>query len=186
MLVTLIALATTASLSLDQSVHTTNVVDGLAKNTSKALGIQEDTDRKLEDRLNALYDALRFLGEEIQGFKLRAKIRCHANYHWICVAPKIYNNTETPWNKIKLHLNGIWHNENISLNLIHLHQEIRDIENAPQASMDLAKSAEEFVNSLFSSFPSVTSLWHLFWGHGRASGISAFCVHCSLYHKEIC
>ena len=30
--------------------------------------------------------------------------------------------------------------------------------------MDLAKNAEEFVNSLFSSFPSVTSLWHLFSG----------------------
>ena len=96
MLVTLIASATIASVSLAQSVHTANVVDDLAKNTSKALGIQEDIDRKLEDRLNALYDAMRFMGEEIQGFKLRAKIRCHANYLWICVAPKIYNNTETP------------------------------------------------------------------------------------------
>ena len=96
MLVTLTALATTTSVSLARSVHTANVVDDLAKNTSKALGIQEDIDRKLEDRLNALYDAMRFMGEEIQGFKLRAKIRCHANYLWICVAPKIYNNTETP------------------------------------------------------------------------------------------
>ena len=164
MLVTLIASATTTSVSLAQSIHTANVVDDLAKNTSKALGIQEDIDRKLEDRLNALYDAMRFMGEEIQGFKLRAKIRCHANYLWICVAPKIYNNTETPWNKIKLHLNGIWHNENISLDLIQLHQEILDIENIPRASMDLAKNAEEFVNSFFSNFPSVTSLWHLFSG----------------------
>ena len=96
--------------------------------------------------------------------KLRARIRCHANYHWICVAPKIYNDTETPWDKIKLHLNGIWHNENISLDLLHLHQEILDIENAPRASMDFSKNAEEFVNSLFSNFPSVTSLWHLFSG----------------------
>ena len=106
---------------------------------------------------------MRFLGEEIQGLKLRARIRCQANCHWICVAPKVYN-IETPWDKIKLHLNGIWHNENISLDLIHLHQEILDIENAPQASMDFAKNAEEFVNSLFSNFPSVTSLWHLFSG----------------------
>ena len=36
MLVTLIALATTISVSLAQSVHTANVVDDLAKNTSKA------------------------------------------------------------------------------------------------------------------------------------------------------
>ena len=30
--------------------------------------------------------------------------------------------------------------------------------------MDFAKNAEEFVNSLFSNFPLVTSLWHLFSG----------------------
>ncbi|XP_065800760.1 endogenous retrovirus group K member 7 Env polyprotein-like, partial [Muntiacus reevesi] len=163
-LITLIASAVTASVSLAQSVHAANIVDDLAKNTSKALGVQEDMDRKLEDRLNALYDAVRFLGGEVQGLKLRTKIRCHANYRWICVTPKIYNNTETPWNKIKLHLDGIWYNENISLDLLQLHQEILDIENAPRASMDLAKNAEEFVNSLFSNFPSITSLWHLFSG----------------------
>ncbi|XP_061005971.1 endogenous retrovirus group K member 7 Env polyprotein-like isoform X2 [Dama dama] len=163
-LITLIASAVTASVSLAQSVQTASIVDDLAKNTSKALGIQEDIDRKLEDRLNALYDAVRFLGEEVQGLKLRTKIRCHANYRWICVTPKIYNNTETPWNKIKLHLDGIWHNENISLDLLQLHQEILDTENAPRASMDLAENAEEFVNSLFSNFPSITSLWHLFSG----------------------
>ena len=164
MLVTLIASATTASVSLAQSVHTANIVDDLAKSTSKALGIQEDIYRKLEDRFNALYGAMRFLGEEMQGLKLRARIRCHVNYCWICEDPKICNNTETPWNKIKLHVNGIWHNENISLDLVHLRQEILDVENAPRASMDLTKNAEEFVNSLFSNFPSVTSFWHLFGG----------------------
>ena len=164
MLVTLIASATTASVSLAQSVHTANIVDDLAKSTSKALGIQEDIYRKLEDRFNALYGAMRFLGEEMQGLKLRARIRCHVNYCWICEDPKICNNTETPWNKIKLHVNGIWHNENISLDLVHLRQETLDIENAPRASMDLTKNAEEFVNSLFSNFPSVTSFWHLFGG----------------------
>ena len=61
-LVTLIASATTTSVSLAQSVHRANIVDDLAKNTSKALGIQEYIDRKLEDRLNALYDAVRFFG----------------------------------------------------------------------------------------------------------------------------
>ncbi|KAF4023394.1 hypothetical protein G4228_015002 [Cervus hanglu yarkandensis] len=57
-LITLIASAVTASVSLAQSVHTASIVDDLAKNTSKALGIQEDIDRKLEDRLNALYNPI--------------------------------------------------------------------------------------------------------------------------------
>ncbi|KAB0337018.1 hypothetical protein FD754_025408 [Muntiacus muntjak] len=159
-LITLIATAVTASVSLAQSVHTASIVENLAKNTSIALGIQEDIDKKVEDRLNALYDTVRFLGEEVQGLKLRNKIRCHANYRWICVTPKIYNQNETSWDKVKHHLEGIWHNENISLDLVRLHQEILDIENAPKATMDITKDAEDFVNSLFSHFPSVTGIWH--------------------------
>ena len=164
MLVSLIALATTPSVSIDQSVHTTNIVDDLAKSTSKALLIQESIDQKLEDRLNALYDAMRFLGEEIQGLKLRTRIRCHANYCWICVAPKIYNNTETPWDKKNLHLNGIWHNGNISLDLIQLHQEIIDIENAPWASMDLAKMLKSLLTVYFPIFPQEPHFGICFWG----------------------
>ena len=46
---------------------------------------------------------------------------------------------------MKAHLEGIWHNENISLDLLHLHQEIMNIENGPRPDLDVAKRAESFV-----------------------------------------
>ena len=122
------------------------------KNVSVTLGTQEDIDKKLEDQLNALYDVVKFLGKEVQGIKLRLRVQCHADFRWICVTQKKkYNGSITAWDKVKAHLEGIWHNENISLDLLHLHQEIMNIENAPRPDLDVAKRAESFVKKLLHS-----------------------------------
>ena len=148
-LVTLIASSITAALTLAQSVQTATFVNNLAQNVSVTLGTQEDIDKKLEDRLNALYDVVKFLGEEVQSIKLRLRVQCHADFRWICVTPKKYSGNITAWDKVKAHLEGIWHNENISLDLLHLHQKIMNIENAPRPDLDVAKRAESFVKELF-------------------------------------
>ena len=62
---------------------------------------------------------------------------------------------------MKAHLEGIWHNENISLDLLHLHQEIMNIENAPRPDLHVAKRAESFVKGLFRHVPTVNSIWYL-------------------------
>ena len=87
-LVTLIAASITAALTLAQSVQTATFVNNLAQNVSVTLGTQEDIDKKLEDPLNALYDVVKFLGEEVQSIKLRLRVQCHADFRWICVTPK--------------------------------------------------------------------------------------------------
>ena len=79
-LVTLTASSITAALSLAQSVQTATFVNNLAQNASVALGTQEDIDKKLEDRLNALYDVAKCLGEEVQSIKLRLWVQCHADF----------------------------------------------------------------------------------------------------------
>ena len=160
-LVTLIASSITAALTLAQSVQTATFVNSLAQNVSVTLGTQEDIDKKLEDRLNALYDVVKFLGEEVQSIKLRLRVQCHADFRWICVTPQKYNGSITTWDKVKAHLEGIWHNENISLDLVHLHQEIMNIENAPRPHLDVAKRAESFVKELFRHVPTVNSIWYL-------------------------
>ena len=124
------------------------------------MGTQEDIDKRIETRLNAVYDTVRFLGEEIQSLKLRTKIRCHSDYHWICVTPKEYNISETSWNRVQRHLEGIWSNSNLSLDLLRLHQEIIKIGETPHAKLTVAQLAENFVNSLFSHFPSLTHAWY--------------------------
>ena len=79
-LVTLIASSITAALSLAQSVQSATFVDNLAQNVSVTLGTQEDIDKKLENRLNALYDVVKFLGKEVQSIKLRLRVQCHADF----------------------------------------------------------------------------------------------------------
>ena len=108
-LVTLIASSITAALSLAQSVQTATFVNNLEQNVSVTLGTQEDIDKKLEDRLNALYDVVKFLGEEVQGIKLRLRVQCHADFRWICVTQKKYNGSITAWDKVKAYIEGIWH-----------------------------------------------------------------------------
>ena len=52
--------------TLAHSVQTATFVNNLAQNVSITLGTQENIDKKIEDRLNALYDVVKFLGEEVQ------------------------------------------------------------------------------------------------------------------------
>ena len=73
-LVTLIASSITEALTLAQSVKTATFVNNLAQNVSVTLGTQEDIDKKLEGRLNSLYDVVKFLGEEVQSIKLRLRV----------------------------------------------------------------------------------------------------------------
>lgn len=79
-LITLIATATTAAIALSQSVQTAHYVNNLSKNVSQALGTQESIDRKLEEKLNALFDTVNILGEELQGLKIKLTLDCHASF----------------------------------------------------------------------------------------------------------
>ncbi|XP_060257768.1 uncharacterized protein LOC132658120 [Ovis aries] len=88
-LITLIATAVTASVSLAQSIQAAHTVDSLSYNVTKVMGTQEDIDKKIEDRLSALYDVVRVLGEQVQSINFRMKIQCHANYKWICVTKSL-------------------------------------------------------------------------------------------------
>ena len=60
---------------------------------------------------------------------------------------------------MKKHLQGIWFNTNVSLDLLQLHNEILDIENAPKATLNIADTVDNFLQNLFSNFPSLHSLW---------------------------
>ncbi|XP_052498251.1 LOW QUALITY PROTEIN: uncharacterized protein LOC128049982 [Budorcas taxicolor] len=158
-LITLIATAVTASVSLAQSIQAAHTVDSLSYNVTKVMGTQEDIDKKIEDRLSALYDVVRVLGEQVQSINFRMKIQCHANYKWICVTKKAYNASDFPWDKVKKHLQGIWFNTNVSLDLLQLHNEILNIENSPKATLNIADTVNNFLQNLFSNFPSLHSLW---------------------------
>ena len=98
-------------------------------------------------------------GEQVQSISFRMKIQCHANYKWICVTKKAYNASDFPWDKVKKHLQGVWFNTNVSLDLLQLHNEILNIENSPKATLNIADTVDNFLQNLFSNFPSLHSLW---------------------------
>ena len=76
--VSFIAIAATAAVALSHSVQTAHYGNQLSKNVTMALRTQEDFDAKVEQKLYVLYALVQYLGEEIQGFKIRSHLECHA------------------------------------------------------------------------------------------------------------
>ena len=102
-LITLIASTTASAIALTQEVKTANFLNHLAKNVTNVLSIQEDLDRCLEQRIDALYDPIQIIGEQVQSLK-RSHRECHAKYQWICVTSKVYNDSHYNCEKVQRHL----------------------------------------------------------------------------------
>lgn len=148
----LIASSVTAAVSLSQTVKTAAYVKSLSKNVSTAaLGTQELIDQKLSAKIDALYEMIFWMGEEVQALKIKTSLSRHAAHTWICVTAKQYNQFETPWDKVKKHLLGIWHHENVTLDLIQFHKEVLTLQETSPLNTDIA----ETLNKLVSSFHNV-------------------------------
>lgn len=152
----LIASSVTAAVSLSQTVKTAAYVKSLSKNVSTAaLGTQELIDQKLSAKIDALYEMIFWMGEEVQALKIKTSLSRHAAHTWICVTAKQYNQSETPWDKVKKkkkkHLLGIWHHENVTLDLIQFHKEVLTLQETSPLNTDIA----ETLNKLVSSFHNV-------------------------------
>lgn len=76
-LIAMIASATTAGVALAREVQIAHTVNMMGRNVSKALNIQEDINRKMEERLNALWDAVQVIGEEVLALRVKTSLRCH-------------------------------------------------------------------------------------------------------------
>nr|KAF6427851.1 hypothetical protein HJG63_008335 [Rousettus aegyptiacus] len=124
------------------------------------LGTLENIDNKLEQKFDALYSLVMYLGVEIQGLKVRSHLECHAAYQWICVTSKIYNESQHGWDRVRSHLQGVWHDANMSLDLIQLHREIQGLQEVGPLQFDAAEEASKFLH-LKSFLPSWSPLCHL-------------------------
>lgn len=154
-LVTMIATAATAAVALSTGIQTAGYVNQLSANITQVLETQEDWDHKIEQRLNALYDTVQLLGDEIVSIETRSSLTCHAAFTYVCVTPVRYNASRYEWEKVKNQLNGIWHNSNTSLDIRELHNEIQALASAPRLNIDIAKEAQNFLYTLSSTFPSM-------------------------------
>ncbi|KAL0589139.1 envelope glycoprotein [Plecturocebus cupreus] len=127
-LVSVVATAATAAVSLAHSVQTATYVNHLAKNISVTMGTQMDIDKKMDEKLNALEQTVTILGDKLYNIQNRLALRCHADYKFICVTNTPYNDTKWQWPLVKAHLQGIWTHDNLSLDVFKLQQEIHAID----------------------------------------------------------
>ena len=86
-LIAITASATVSTVALSKEVHSASFVDQLSRNVSVALITQEIIDRKIENKVNALEEAVLLIGQEITNLKIKLSLRCHAEFKWMCVTP---------------------------------------------------------------------------------------------------
>ena len=106
-LIATITSVTVAAVSLSQQVHTAQYVDTMSKNVSLTLATQHIIGRKLEMRVDALEEAIMYIGTELQALKVKMALSCHTGYRWISVTSLKVNETDYEWEKIKNHISGV-------------------------------------------------------------------------------
>lgn len=93
----------------------------------------------MEQQIDAFYNTIQIIVEEVQSLRGRRHLECHAKYQWICVTSKIYNDSHYNREKIKRHLQGFWHNSNTPLNNLTFYIKIMHLKNAPLLQILLIK-----------------------------------------------
>ena len=69
-LIAIMASVTVSAVALSKEVHTASFVEQLSKNVSVALTTQEIIDKKIENKVNALEEAVLLMGQEITNLKI--------------------------------------------------------------------------------------------------------------------
>lgn len=139
------------AVALTKQAHTVTFADQLSRNITLALTTQEIVDKKLNDKVDALEEAVMAMGQEIVSLKVKLALRCHMDFKWICVTPLQVNTSRYTWDKIKNHLEGVWNHSDLGLDISKLHQEILDMNQGEQAfgaqnrASDLFSNTDSFV-----------------------------------------
>ena len=143
-LIAIIASVMVSAVALSKELHTALFVNQLSRNVSVALTTQEIIHRKIENKVNALEEAVLFIWQEITNLKIKLSFRCHAEFKRMCVTPLQVNESIHSWECIRNHILGIWNHSDFSIDISKLHQ---DIQNMKQAESDF--SSQWLSNSLF-------------------------------------
>lgn len=83
-----------STMALVKEMKTVTFVNEIHRNISVALSEQQLIDRKLEARINALEEVILELGHDVDFIKTRLATRCPSSFHYICVTPLPYNESE--------------------------------------------------------------------------------------------
>ena len=173
-LIAIIASVTVSAVALSKEVYMASFVDQLSKNVSIALTMQEIIDKKIENEVNALEEAVLLMGQEITNLKIKLSLRCHAEFKWMCVTPLQVNESMHSWEHIRNHILGVWNHSDISIDISKLHE---DIQNMKQVESDF--SSQWLSNYIFENLEGYLS-------HGSFSTIMINVAMCLCLLVLIC
>jgi hypothetical protein len=142
--ITAIATMTTGAVALSQSIQNAYYVNTLTQNAFQQVAIDE----KIDICLNSLEAALLAVGDEVQMLKFCQNLLCHAGFQHICVTAAPYTPTDFPRKLVKAHVMGAWENNNDSLNLQALRQQILAIQQAHDQMITPADIAKTILEEL--------------------------------------
>lgn len=146
--------------ALIQHVHTAGHVDQLFKNISVVLMLLEQIDKDLQDCINTLEEAVLFIGNQLNNVKIRLGVQCHSTFKCICVTLLPYNDAEHDWGQVQAHLQVIWNNSALFMDMDSLHHRISDIAQTPVASSSV-ETIDSFLLAIC-SYVGLTNSWFLF------------------------
>ena len=89
--------------------------------------MKEIIDKKIENKVIVLEEAVLLIGQEIINLKIKLSLRCHAEFKWRCVTPLQVNDSVHSWERIRNHILGIWNNSDFSIDISKLHQDIQSM-----------------------------------------------------------
>ncbi|CAD7666395.1 unnamed protein product [Nyctereutes procyonoides] len=101
--IALIASATVSVVSLHENAQTAEHVNEFARNVTVALDAQKRIDEKIEAQIEALKEAILYLGDQFVVLKTITQLTCHDAYKHICVTPLPFNGS---WENVRMHLQG--------------------------------------------------------------------------------
>jgi hypothetical protein len=102
------------------------------------------------------------MGDEVQMLKFLQDLLCHEGFQHTCVTAAPYNATDFPWKLVKAHIMGAWENNNHSLYLQGLRQQILAMQLAHDQVAALADIAKTSLGEL-QGFNPFNTLNYSFW-----------------------
>ncbi|XP_078001881.1 endogenous retrovirus group K member 7 Env polyprotein-like [Phascolarctos cinereus] len=151
-IVSLIAIIT-ASVSLSQSISITrnemvqaDFMNQLAHNVSKGFQTQKRIDDEFYHILEGMKETIIEIGDELDILEYRTHLKCDYRYEFICLTNVKYNKSQWDWQRIRRHLNGLFGNSAIAVDIDDLYEIAKDIARAADKDLMPDKTAQRILD----------------------------------------
>nr|XP_020857523.1 endogenous retrovirus group K member 7 Env polyprotein-like [Phascolarctos cinereus]XP_020857524.1 endogenous retrovirus group K member 7 Env polyprotein-like [Phascolarctos cinereus] len=186
-IVSLIAIVT-ASVSLSQSISIArnemvqaDFMNQLACNVSKGFQASKRIDEGFYHILEGMKETIIEIGDELDILEYRTHLKCDYRCEFICLTNVKYNDSQWGWQRIHRHLNGLFGNSTIALDIDDLYKIADDIGRAADEDLMPDKTAQRilaWLDELRNPFDNL--------GHWLMSLLSSLLPLCLLLLAMLC